>query len=289
MHASRCSTEAAPATAVAALLAILRAPTGQQTPAPPTTMVVGAHPDDETVGAGSRLPRLAQARFVCVTDGAPRDGLDAGRHGLTPGAYAETRRRELLAVLARCGIAPQQVDWLECPDQQASLRLAVLAQAVAALFTRHGTETVLTHPYDGGHPDHDATAFAVHAAAALLEKRGLPPPGIVEMSPFEPGTRGGTSGQGLAEATSQAVIVRLTPEEQRRKEALLACFATQRETLRWLPSGIECFRPAPRHDFRKPPHEGPLHYERHPWGMTGERFRVLAKQALVDLDLEPWA
>src|SRR5688572_24731924 len=108
----------APAAACAALLAVLRVPAGQPVPALPATMVVGAHPDDETVSAGSRLPRLAQARFVCVTDGAPRDGLDAGRHGLGIAAYAQARRRELLAVLALCGIAPDQVDWLDCPDQQ---------------------------------------------------------------------------------------------------------------------------------------------------------------------------
>jgi LmbE family N-acetylglucosaminyl deacetylase len=249
-------------------------------------MVVGAHPDDETVGAGSRLPRLAQARFACVTDGAPRNGLDAGHHGLSVAGYAQARRRELLAALALCGVAADQVDWLDCPDQEATLRLPALVTALAALFTTHGTQAVLTQPYEGGHPDHDATAFAVHAAAALLRRRGQVPPAIVEMSPFAPGRRGVQAGSAPAGDAGEPVVVHLTAQEQRHKEALLACFETQRDTLRWLPSGTESFRPAPRYDFRRPPHEGPLHYERYPWGMTGERFRALAAQALRELELE---
>src|SRR6185437_9724842 len=36
---------------------------------------------------------------------------------------------------------------------------------------------VFTHAYEGGHPDHDAVAFAVHAACRLSDI----PPAIVEM------------------------------------------------------------------------------------------------------------
>jgi hypothetical protein len=35
-----------------------------------------------------------------------------------------------------------------------------------------------------------------------------------------------------------------------------------------------------------PPHAGPLHYERQPWGMSGERWRNLAQAALLELGLE---
>ena len=59
------------ADAQALLLAILRAAEGEPLPALPRTMLVGAHPDDETVLAGARLRRLSRALFVCVTDGAP--------------------------------------------------------------------------------------------------------------------------------------------------------------------------------------------------------------------------
>src|SRR5437868_962228 len=49
-------------------------------PAQPTLLVV-AHPDDEALGAGALLTRLANASIVIVTDGAPADGTAARAAG----------------------------------------------------------------------------------------------------------------------------------------------------------------------------------------------------------------
>ena len=37
--------------------------------------------------------------------------------------------------------------------------------------------------------------------------------------------------------------------------------------------------------FHAPPHPGTLHYEHHPWGMSGEGFRLLATEAMQQLGL----
>lgn len=273
--------------AQAALLAVLAAPEGTSPPPLPATMVVMAHPDDETVGAGSRLPRLAQAQFTCVTDGAPRDGEDAARLALTPADYARERRLELQTVLVRCGIAPGQLRMLECADQHAALQLAALARQLAALFTGHGIAAVLTHAYEGGHPDHDATAFAVHAAAALVRARGGQEPGIVEMASYHRGPEGLRTCSFLParEGELPVTTLQLTAAERDRKADLIASYVTQAATLRNFPLDCEAFRPAPRYDFREPPHPGTLNYELHPWGMTGEGFRKLAAEAVEELGL----
>ena len=272
----------------AALLAVLGAPVREPSARLPRTVVVFAHPDDETVGAGARLPWLAEASFVCVTDGAPRDGMDAARHGLTPAQYAQARRAELEAVLAACGVAADRIVGVPCPDQQASLQLASLATQLAELFARNATEAVLTQPYEGGHPDHDATAFAVHAAAALMRQRGQPAPEIVEMAGYHRGPQGMLACAFLPdpEVDGATVSVRLTPGEQDFRRHLVALHATQQGSLWQFPHEVERFRPAPRYDFRQPPHAGPLHYEQYPWGMTGERFRTLASGAMAQLGLE---
>ena len=51
------------------------------------------------------------------------------------------------------------------------------------------------------------------------------------------------------------------------------------ETLAQFGLEAERFRVAPQYDFTAAPHEGRLHYEHYDWGMSGERFRELARQA----------
>jgi LmbE family N-acetylglucosaminyl deacetylase len=272
--------------AAAALLSALGAPAGERGDPLPPTMVVAAHPDDECVAAGSRLPRLAHAQFVYLTDGAPADGGDAAAQGLSVGEYACRRRQELEQALALCGIRPVQVLQLPCPDQQAAARLVELTRTLARLFLRLAPAAVLTHPYEGGHPDHDASAFAVHAAARLLRRDGLPAPAVVEMACYHQGSHGIRPCTFLPAGDEEAVTVQLTPEEQRRKRALFQCFATQQRTLRQFPLELERFRRSPAYDFRQAPHEGQLFYESFPWGMTGERFRELAAEAIAELALE---
>jgi len=60
------------------------------------TVVIVAHPDEETLGCGALLPRLSDVSIVHVTDGAPRAPDDARRHGFGHWAeYARARRLEL--------------------------------------------------------------------------------------------------------------------------------------------------------------------------------------------------
>lgn len=250
-------------------------------------MVVVAHPDDETVGAATLLPQLAHARFVYVTDGAPRNGRDAARHGWSAMEYRDVRRRERAEVFERCGLDPARIVELECPDQQAASRLAPLARRLAALFDEYAIEHVLTQPYEGGHPDHDATAFIVHTAARLARRA----PAIVEMTSYHRAAHGLAAGEFLpdAAADAQAVTVRLSREERAFKQSLVDCYASQRETLRQLPlPDVERYRPAPHYDFTRAPHEGRLWYETQDWGMDGARFRELAAAALAELGLSAW-
>src|SRR5205085_99806 len=127
---------------------------------------------------------------ILVTDGAPTNLYDAHAHGFaTANDYAQARRRELANALAIAGADPQQLVQLRVPDQQAALRLESIVDRLTALFARRAISTVLTHAYEGGHPDHDATAFAVHAAAALLARRGLTL-AVVEMPFYHLGRSG---------------------------------------------------------------------------------------------------
>lgn len=73
-------------------------------------MVVAAHPDDETIGAGAVLGHLPGASVVHVTDGAPRDPryFATGYEG-TREDYAALRRGELLAAMSLAGVEPARL------------------------------------------------------------------------------------------------------------------------------------------------------------------------------------
>src|SRR3569833_4088433 len=67
------------------------------------TMLIVAHPDDESGGAGILLQRLSDVMVVYCTDGAPDDPwfwkMFPSRE-----AYAESRRKEALQALSVAGV-----------------------------------------------------------------------------------------------------------------------------------------------------------------------------------------
>lgn len=137
--------------------------------------VVIAHPDDETIGCGAQIARWTDVTLVLVTDGAPLDLKDARALGFATGKeYAEARRSELLAALAVAGQPPESLVCFDIPDQEVSRRLVDATHRTIKLVKERNLRVLFTQAYEGGHPDHDATAFAVHAAARLLKAQGHP-------------------------------------------------------------------------------------------------------------------
>lgn len=248
-------------------------------------LIVAAHPDDEVVGAGGNLSRFRDVRILHLTDGAPRDGSDAAVAGFPDAeSYGAARRRELLEALALAGLGEDRVETLGLPDQGASADLASLSLRLLSVLLAQRPALILTHPYEGGHPDHDAAAFAVFAACALIRSSGGIPPARLEFTSYHAGLHGMVTSRFLQERGAQVIV--LSPEERRLKEAMLACFVTQRRTLSWFPVGVEAFRPAPAYDFTRPPHRGRLWYEWFGWGgIDGEGWRRRAADALFDLGL----
>jgi N-acetylglucosamine malate deacetylase 2 len=240
-------------------------------------LIVSPHPDDEVIGAGSRLPHLSGATVVQVTDGSPRDLRDAHANGFATRAdYAAARRDELRAALALAG--EFETIHLDIPDQEASFHLVQITETLAEIFERLAPRVILTVPYEGGHPDHDATAFATQHALSLSSLSAR----IMEMNSYHNGPRGCTYHEFL-NSTGEESIFHLTSEERALKRRMFDCFKTQFHVLQWFPIGIEKFRFAPRYDFTAAPHPGALYYELFPWGVSGDEWRTLAREALESL------
>lgn len=247
---------------------------------PASMAIIVAHPDDEVIGCGAQLRRWPHAHVVHVTDGAPRNSSDTWRAGfVTAEEYASARQRESITALALAGISFNQLHPLGVPDQETVLNLIALTLLVAEKLIELQPAVVITHPYEGGHPDHDSTAFAVHAAREILLKEQGSAPIIVEAASYF--NRAGimATGEFLPRARSDVRTLVLNEEERRFKERLFACFSTQAEVLQYFPVTRESFRLAPRYNFSQPPHPGRLYYELFEWGTNGETWRRLASAA----------
>lgn len=252
----------------------------------PRLMVVLAHPDDETLALGGRMHSLRQARFITVTDGVPPDGVDAQAHGFhSLLEYGKARRRELEAVFRLATLDPQSAIALELSpgvtvsDQSAARSLSCIAETLATHIVEFQPEAILTHPYEGGHPDHDACAFAVWAAARLANFSGP----ILE-APFYY-AQNGRMVTGRFSSGDPGIQATLTPHQLCFKAKLLACFSSQQETLSLFRNETERFRVAPIYDFTTRPTAEPLHYEQYPWGTNGDEFCALARESLCELNL----
>jgi N-acetylglucosamine malate deacetylase 2 len=256
---------------------------GERSGAPPRTVLVFAHPDDEVIALGARLVGFRSALLVHVTDGVPRNGADSRVHGFTTlEEYRQCREGELRRALQLAGLEKIQRVQLQIPDQEVSLALAQLIRELGHIFIQQRPEVVFTHPYEGGHPDHDACAFAVHRAAGLMEPDGLKPPMIVEGAFYHAAADGIRTGSFLPHVeNSEEIQFVLSADGQLRKQRLFECFPSQEDTLRYFATERECFRIAPRYDFHRPPHAGPVFYDHYAWGMISQHFCELALAADV--------
>ena len=249
--------------------------------APPRVAVIVAHPDDEAIGAGILLAEIPDAVVVHVTDGAPRSSATIRRRGFkTRDAYAEARRAEVVNALKLVGIPEERIRCLGFVDGEATLRLVELCHDVIDLLLELEPEVVLTHPYEGGHTDHDATAFAVHLACGILRREGVASPTILELTSYHQRNGKRVRSAFLPRKGVPERSLELDQDAQLLKARMFEAFISQRDCLRDFPLQSEKFRVAPRYDFTQPPHEGTLDYERFCATICGDEWRVRASRAL---------
>jgi len=245
------------------------------------TAVIAAHPDDEIIGASSRLPLLKNVYIIHTTDGAPRNLMDAEAAGFNNNSdYRLARRRELFSALEVAGISSNRCLELGFKDQETSFNLRMLSERLEELLRELRPDIILTHAFEGGHPDHDSTAFAVHTACSSIYGKGFIPPVLMEFTSYHDSHGSIRTSEFLSEADVRTCTIVLSEEERINKKRMLDCFQTQKNVLSVFNIEKEAFRFAPRYDFMKPPHEGKLYYEHFDWGITGMNWRGLAGEAL---------
>jgi N-acetylglucosamine malate deacetylase 2 len=253
----------------------------------PRTLVIVAHPDDDVLGLGARLRFVReQVDIVYVTDGAPEPPAFYRPLGFeTREQYAEGRRREARRALRLAGVPEGHVHELGVVDQRAAHDIQRVARAIVELVRLLSPDALLTHAYEGGHPDHDATACAAHAACGLLDLQRGRVPALLEFASYYASGNELVRGEFSPGSGPSAIRLELDAQARQFKRALLRCHASQEPVWQAFPLSHELFRVAPRYDFSQPP-AAPFHYDRVDWGVSGSEFSSRASQALGALGVE---
>jgi LmbE family N-acetylglucosaminyl deacetylase len=252
-----------------------------------TALIIAAHPDDETIGAGSLLPMFRQLTIVHVTDGAPRNMEDAFRAGYNSRSdYAKARKNELLRALGLMGRESFDCRSLDYVDQESAFNLTEITEKMLNIIQEVRPDLVLSHSYEGGHPDHDSVAFGIHMAIRVLKQRNGDSPSLIEFPSYNSRSAHASFLMFLPIPGFRELVKTLNPAELEKKRCMVESFISQKMFLKKFPLKSERFRFAPRYDFNSPPHQGRLYYENYDWGVTGENWRTLAKKACLRLGAE---
>ena len=248
----------------------------------PPALVVAAHPDDEAIGAGIWIKRHRHliVNVLHITDGSPHDMANAKTLGFElRSAYARARRAELMEAMALLDVTPERCHHFDLADKDAYLHFGELISRTRALILKLQPQVVLSPAYEGGHPDHDAAAYAV----AMARQSGCPFQHL-EFPLYHAGANGTmVTIRFLNDRQGQGEVLKLSAAEQFFKSRVLGCFHTQQDFLRHFDLSHERFRPAPQYDFTRPPHPGDLLYERWQWGISGCDWRRRASEAAENL------
>ncbi|MFB3813977.1 MAG: PIG-L deacetylase family protein [Terriglobales bacterium] len=235
------------------------------------TLVLVAHPDDETAGCGVLLQRMCEPIVVFATDGAPRNEFFWGKYGSRL-RYARVREEEARTALALAGVnevifLAEIASGLErFVDQELHLSVGDAVDELGKLIERYRPEALLSMAYEGGHPDHDVCSFVI---AVLARQFGLP---AWEFPLYHrKQTQDAVFQRFTVPHDREETVLEVTPEELAVKRQMLEAYRSQHPFLFEFDPGLERFRRQPVYDYSQPPHGGALNYEAWQWDVTGKQ------------------
>jgi LmbE family N-acetylglucosaminyl deacetylase len=229
------------------------------------------------------MAQLRRLHLLHLTDGAPRDLDDARRAGFGNWEdYARARQTELRGALQVLAVHAV-VRAYRCPDKQAILALVSITRRLVEDLAQVGV--VITHSYEHGHPDHDAAAFAVHAACTLLQQQRGFAPLILEFPSYHLREHRLVLGRFWPDSNCCEHTADLKAQEVALKSRALACFRTQQAVIRGCPLNPERYRRAPLYDFTRPAPPGAAVYDTLGWQINSRSWRAYATAARGELGI----
>ena len=208
-------------------------------------LILVPHPDDEIVACCAALGR-AQIQ------GAAFFALYLTHGCIAEETYVRRRRAEAEKVASFLNMTP--VGWAQRPARHLWCDLDGVFAEIKDAVAAYGITELWAPAYEGGNADHDALNF-------LAGKTGLP---VLEFAEYN-FKDGRTQSQDFPFPNGTETSFLLTPEEQQKKRAALALYASEKQNLNYVKVVRETFRPLASYDYSQPPHVGTLWYARFQW------------------------
>jgi LmbE family N-acetylglucosaminyl deacetylase len=221
-------------------------------------LVLVAHQDDEAIGCAILLQRSERPSVIFATDGAPSDPYFWKEYG-SQVKLAQVRREEASRAMAVLRISDFRI--LSFSDQELYRNLPAAIQQVSDIARTADSTCIVTHAYEGGHPDHDSCSYI---AAAVGQRLEVP---VWEMPLYH--RAGGNVVRQSFVAGDAELTLKPTDAEYARKKEMAAQYASQGNVIGAFPAREEKFRRQPVYDYVRPPHAGQLNYEAWHWSVTG--------------------
>lgn len=137
-------------------------------------VVVTPHADDETLGCGALMARLApthEIHVIFATDGS-RSPEPSGRRDVDPAGLAAAREQEAVAALDVLGVPQERLHFLRFPDGSLGDHAPALRRALVEKLALLGESDVLVPFRYDWHKDHVAVHRTATAALGAGEFAG---------------------------------------------------------------------------------------------------------------------
>ena len=192
-------------------------------------IVLAPHEDDEMLGVGILLQRFCgHVKVVFMTDGAPISGYPMKKRMLpspimSREEYADIRKGESVLAANTIGLKESDLAYIGAEDSGLSHVLVDTCEALRGMISSFNPYYIFFPAYEGGHPDHDATAAIAKALSHYDDLR--------EISFFEYALYSSPDGLKIfnefQDASSGDIRIIAEHDERNIKKEAVSCYKSQ--------------------------------------------------------------
>ena len=200
---------------------------------------ISPHPDDVELCCSIIIKHLISSGikvyYFCVTDGAPSPKILSTIKCLPNNynqlAYKTCRRKETITALNILGVNLAQIKFLDWPDLECYKHIPGIVRSFYNIIKN--ADGIFCCPFEGGHPDHDITRFALAVASDRINYSG---------HIFEYASYNNRGYQIFQKDSPCSFTININSQEQKIKQQITQVFVSQKKEMEQFRTDVELFR-----------------------------------------------